>query len=156
MNIQSGRNPVRRATPAPVQGSSLMSKLQPALLGILMIVMVAGVFEMHVFLKSGISSMSNEINDTKQAISHTQKEIQNLRNKIEERNRWSYVRMQIQRFGIKLRTPAHGQMHWVTMLPDETVRRVAAAMEKRELRRAAMNNVPSGKSIYRNTRVRTR
>ena len=47
-------------------------------------------------------------------------------------------------------------MHWVTMLPDETVRRVAAAMEKRELRRAAMNNVPSGKSIYRNTRVRTR
>ena len=141
MNIQSGRNPVRRVPSAPVPGSSPMSKVKPALFIIFMIIMVACVCELHIYFKSGISSLAQEIDVTRSNIESTERELNSLRNKIEERNRWSYIRRQIDRFGLKMKRPAPGQMHTVSMLPAKTVHLAAEAMRTRELRRAAMRQM---------------
>lgn len=138
MNIQSGRNPIRRPQSVPTAGSSPMSKLKPAFFFICMIIMVAGVCELHIYFKSRISALAQEIDATKRNISHTKLELKNLRNKIEERNRWSYIRYQINRFGIKLKRPEPGQMHNVSLLPARTVRIAAEHMERQAMIRAAM------------------
>lgn len=154
MNIKSGRNPVRRVPQATGSGASPMSKLIPALFIIFMIVMVACVCQLHVYFKSRISVLALEIDNTKRNIRNTQLELQNLRNKIEERNRWSYIKRQIQRYGIKLQRPQAGQMHHITMLPAKTIRLAAENMQQRELRRSAMLNVKA--SGVRNTRTSAR
>ena len=143
MNIQSGRNPIRRPQSAPTTGSSPLSKLKPALFIIFMIIMVACVCELHVYFKSRISALAQEIDVTRRNIRNTELEVKNLRNKIEERNRWSYIKRQLNRFGMKLKRPEPGQMHNISMLPAKTVRLASEAMEKRELRRAAMVTVPA-------------
>ena len=124
-----------------------MSKVKPALFIIFMISMVAGVCELHIYFKSGISSLALEIDTTKSRIESTEREIVSLRNKIEERNRWSYIRRQIERFGLKMKRPEPGQMHTVSILPAKTVQLAADAMRQRELRRAAMLQVPSNRKI---------
>lgn len=138
MNIQSGRNSARRVPASTVPGSSPMSKVKPVLFIIFMIIMVACVCELHIYFKSGISSLALEIDVTRNNIESTEREINSLRNKIEERNRWSYIRRQMDRFGLKMKRPAPGQMHTVSVLPAKTVRLAAEAMRARELRRAAM------------------
>lgn len=151
MNIQSGRNPARRVPVPSASGSSPMSKVKPALFIIFMIIMVACVCELHIYFKSGISSLALEIDVTKSNIESTEREINSLRNKIEERNRWSYIRRQMDRFGLKMTRPAPGQMHTVALLPAKTVHLAAEAMRKRELRRAAMRQQMSEN---RKTRMR--
>ena len=147
MNIQSGRNPVRRAQMAPASGGSPMNKVKPALFIIFMIIMVACVCELHVYFKSGISSLALEIDVTKNNIESTNREIASLRNKIEERNSWRYISRQMNRFGLKMKRPAPGQMHTVSMLPEKTIRLAADAMRERELRRAAMSQTTAKRKI---------
>ena len=148
MNIQSGRTSARRIPTAPVSGRSPMSKVKPVLFILFMIIMVACVCELHIYFKSGISSLSLEIDSTKRNIAATQREIESLRTKIEMRNRWSYISRQIDRFGLKMVRPAPGQMHTVAMLPAQTIRLAADRMRYREnAPRAAMLQKTASRKI---------
>lgn len=149
MNIQSGRNPVRRQVSAQtVQGGNPLSgKLKPILFIIFMIIAVAGVCEMHVYLKSGISSFGRDIERAKKEITHIKHESTNLRNKIEERSQLSYIKRQIARYNLGLKAPSPGQMHDAIMLSPETARVAAANMQKREIARVAALNVPQKAAV---------
>lgn len=145
MNIQSGRNPVRHQPVSRTKtGSPLSSKLKPAFFTIFMIIAVACIFQLHVYLKSGISSFANDIDRTKQDIKNTELEITNLRNKIEERNQLSYVKRQIVRFNLKLRAPEPGQMHDAVILSKDNAHVAAMNMQRAEFARMASLNAKPG------------
>ena len=147
MNIQSGRNPARRTPKTALPGGSPMNKVKPVLFIIFMIIMVACVCELHIYFKSGISSLALEIDVTKSNIESTNREIVSLRNKIEKRKSWAYIRQQIKHFGLQMKRPVPGQMHVVRMLPEKTIRLAADAMREHEQRRTAMDQTAAKRKI---------
>lgn len=141
MNIQSGKNPAKRRPASPQQTQVGFSKLKPVLFVLLMIVMVGGVCELQVYFKSKINTTAAEINRTKTEISRTERELVNLRNLIEERTAWSYVRSQLIRYGIKLHRPQPGQMHRAEHLSDSAIKLAAANMREKLRERVAQSAV---------------
>ena len=138
MNIQSGRGGVRR-NPASADPSRQVknSRLRPAFVIILMVFVITALCQVHIHLKSRITGVSRNIDSVRHDIHNVNLEINSLRNRIEERNSWHYISRQINRFGLKLKRPAHGQMHTVSMLTAHTAHLAALNIEKQAAMRTA-------------------
>ena len=137
MNIQSGRTGVRRnPVSTDTTGRTRMSRLRPAFVVILMVFVMTAICQVHIHLKSRITEVSRNVESVKRDIHNINLELNSLRNRIEERNSWSYISSQINRFGLKMKRPVPGQMHTVAMLTAHTAHLAAINIERQKMRTA--------------------
>ena len=125
MNIQPGKINSPRRRSAAAGNAAPFRQLGTVLRWMLLIAVFAGILEAHIYLNQCLTNTEKELRSTRRAIATTRNELINLRNRIEERSRWEYIRTRMAYYRLDLHPARPGQVHETRMIDSITARSMA-------------------------------